>query len=297
MPSIQSEAVRRHWEAAALAMTDPAAGPDNESWGDLTTEPRQVDYLEIEAGGRPAMWAVPHGSRADRVLLCVHGGGFVGGSLYTHRKMFGHLAKAAGARALLTDYRLLPEGGRYPAPADDVLAVYRWLLDQGIAAGHIAFAGDSVGAWLAVTAQLRAREAGLPLPAASMLLSPFVDLAVIGESYEVNRDKDPFFNREVVEGLASGFLAGAADPGDPRANPLHADLSGLGPVYIQAGEDEALADEARLFDEAARKAGVDVRLDIFPGMLHTFQMAAGRAPEADDAISRLAGWVRPRLGL
>jgi epsilon-lactone hydrolase len=297
MASKQSEAVRRHWEAAALAMTDPAAGPDNESWGDLTTEPRQVDYLEIEAGGRPAMWAVPHGSRADRVLLCVHGGGFVGGSLYTHRKMFGHLAKEAGARALLTAYRLLPEGGRYPVPADEVLAAYRWLLDQGIAAGHIAFAGDSVGAWLAVSAQLRAREAGLPLPAASMLLSPFVDLAVTGESYEVNRDKDPFFNREVVEGLASGFLAGAADPGDPRANPLHADLSGLGPVYIQAGEDEALADEARLFDEAARKAGVDVRLDIFPGMLHTFQMAAGRAPEADDAISRLAGWVRPRLGL
>ncbi len=298
MPSIQSEAVRRHWEAARRAMTDPTPdAPDNESWGDLTAEPRGVDYLEIEAGGRPAIWAVPHGSRADRVLLCIHGGGFVGGSLYTHRKMFGHLAKATGARALLTDYRLLPEGGRYPAPADDVLAVYRWLLDQGITAGHIAFVGDSVGSWLAITVQLRAREAGLPLPAASLLMSPCVDLAVTGASYEANRDKDPFFDREVVEGLVSGFLAGAADPSDPRVNPLHADLTGLSPVYSQAGEDEALVDDARLLDEAARKAWVEARLDVFPGMLHTFQMAAGRAPEADDAIRRLAGWVRPRLGL
>lgn len=163
MPSKQSEAVRRHWEAARLAMTRAdGEGPDDESWGDLTAEPRGVDYLETEAGGRPAMWAVPKDSRPDRVLLCLHGGGFVGGSVYTHRKMFGHLAKAAGVRALLTGYRLLPEGGGYPVPVDEGEAVYRWLLGQGIAAEHIAFAGDSVGGWLAVTVQLRARERGLP---------------------------------------------------------------------------------------------------------------------------------------
>ena len=144
---------------------------------------------------------------------------------------------------------------------------------------------------------LRAREEGLPLPAATMLMSPFVDLALTGTSYVSNRDKDPFFDRDLVQGLVSGFLAGAADPSDPRVTPLHADLTGLGPVCIQAGGDETLVDDARLFDEVARKAGVDVRLDVFPGMLHTFQMAAGRAPEADDAIRRLAGWVRPRLGL
>ena len=116
MPSKQSEAVRKHWEAARLAVTRPGAdGPDDESWGDLTAEPREVDYLETEAGGVPAMWAVPKHSRPDRVLLCLHGGGFVSGSVYTHRKMFGHLAKAAGARALLPGYRLLPEGGAYTA--------------------------------------------------------------------------------------------------------------------------------------------------------------------------------------
>jgi len=298
MPSKQSEAVRKHWETARLAMTGELAEderPDNESWGNLTAEPREVDYLETEAGGRPAMWVVPKRVSTDRVLLCLHGGGFVGGSLYTHRKMFGHLAKAVGARGLLVSYRLLHEGS-YPAPADDVLTAYRWLLDQGTAAGHVAFAGDSAGGWLAVTVQLRARELGLPLPAAALLISPWTDLEITGKSYDTNRDKDPFFKKEVVTGLAQGFLDGA-DPRDPLAGPLHADLAGLGPVYIQVGGDEALLDDARGLNERLAKAGVDARIDVFPGMLHTFQMAAGRAPEADDAIRRMADWVRPRLGL
>jgi len=297
MPSKQSEAVRRHWEASRLAMVQPGfEAPDNESWGDLTAEPRAVDYLETEAGGLPAMWAVPKRASTDRVLLCMHGGGFVGGSIYTHRKMFGHLAKATGARALIVSYHLLPEG-MFPVPADDVTVAYRWLLDQGISGSRIAFAGDSVGGWLAVTVQLRAREQGLPLPAAALLISPCVDMETTGESYETNRDCDPFFKKDVVDGLIRNFLGEGTDPRDPRANPLYADLGGLGPVYIQAGGDETLADDAHLLASRARSAGVDVRLDIFPGMLHTFQMAAGRAPEADDAISKMAAWVRPRLGL
>ena len=297
MPSKQSAAVKKRWEDSWLAMTQPGfEAPDDESWGDLTAEPRGVDYLETEAGGLPAMWAVPKGAHTDRVLLCMHGGGFVGGSIYTHRKMYGHLAKAVEARALLVSYHLLPEG-TYPVPAEDVTNAYRWLLDQGMSADRIAFAGDSVGGWLAVTVQLRARVAGLPLPAAALLLSPCVDMAVTGESYEANRDKDPFFKRDVVHGIIGNFLGGHTDLRDPEVNPLFADLTGLGPLYIQAGGDETLADDARLLDEHARKAGVEVRLDVVPGMLHTFQMAAGRAPEADDAIRELARWARPRLGL
>jgi monoterpene epsilon-lactone hydrolase len=297
MPSKQSAAVRRHWEASRLAMVQPGFdAPDDESWGDLTAEPRGVDYLETEAAGLPAMWAVPKRASTDRVLMCIHGGGFLSGSIYTHRKMFGHLAKAAGTRALLVSYRLLPEGV-FPAPEGDVTNAYRWLLDQGIGAGRIAFAGDSVGGWLAVTVQLRARELGLPLPAAALLMSPCVDMETTGKSYETNRDSDPFFKRDVVRGIIRGFLGEGTDARDPQANPLYADLSGLGPLYIQAGGDETLADDARLLYEHAAKAGVDARLDIVPDMLHTFQMAAGRAPEADDAIRELAGWVRPRLGL
>ena len=146
MPSKQSEAVRRRWEAARLAMTQPdVEGPDDESWGDLTAEPREVDYTEVEAGGRPAMWLVPKRARTDRVLLCLHGGGFVGGSIYTHRKMFGHLAKATGARALLTGYRLLPEGGGYPVPVErhaDVPDEVRQAYLASVPAGRMGTPGD-----------------------------------------------------------------------------------------------------------------------------------------------------------
>jgi acetyl esterase/lipase len=250
-PSKQSEAVRRHWETAWLSMTQPGfEGPDDESWGNLTAEPRGVDYLETEAG----------------------------------------------VRALLVSYQLLP-AGVFPVPADDVTNAYRWLLDQGISPGHVAFAGDSVGGWLSIIVQLRARERRLPLPAAALLLSPSIDMETAGESYETNRETDPFFKPDVVRGIIRGFLGEGISLVDPRVNPLYADLGGLSPLYIQAGGDETLADDARLLDEHARKCGVETRLRIYPGMLHTFQMAAGRAPEAGDAIGGLAEWVRPRLGL
>jgi acetyl esterase/lipase len=230
MPSQQSEAVRRRWEASRLAMVQPGAeAPDDESWGDLTAEPREVDYVETEAGGLPAMWAVPKRASTDRVLMCIHGGGFVSGSIYTHRKMFGHLAKAAGVRALLVSYHLLPDGV-FPVPADDVTSAYRWLLDQGVTSERIAFAGDSVGGWLAVIVQLWARAHELPMPAAALLISPSVDLETTGESYETNRDRDPFFKRDVVRGIIRSFLGEGTDARDPQANPLYADLRGLSPA-------------------------------------------------------------------
>jgi uncharacterized protein (TIGR02246 family) len=156
----------------------------------------------------------------------------------------------------------------------------------------IRFVGADVAIVTSKGAVLLAGQ-GLPLPAGAMLLSPAVDMEVNGKSFETNRDKDLFFRRELVR----GFLGEAGDPRDPLVNPLYADLTGLGPIYTQVGGEETLLDDARLLDEHARKAGVGSRLDVFPGMLHTFQMAAGRAPEADDAIRRLADWVRPMLGL
>ena len=262
----------------------------------MTAEPRGVDYIETEAGGVPAMWLVPKGCAEDRVLLCMHGGGFVGGSIYSHRKLFGHLAKAAGVRALVFDYRLTPEH-THPAQVDDAIAAYRWLLEQGIDAGQIAFTGDSSGGGLAITTQLRARELGLPLPAAAMPFSPWFDMELTGASYESNRNKDAFFYKEVVQGLVDMFLGERGNTRDPLANPFYADLSGLSPMYIQVGGEETLLDDSRRFAELAGNAGVDARVEIFPEQQHTFQMAAGRAPEADDAIRKLAEWVRPRLGL
>jgi len=294
MASKQSEAVKRHWATARRTAALPEdERPDSESWGDLTAEPGGVDYVETEAAGLPAMWVTPKGAAEDRVLLCLHGGGFVSGSMYSHRKMFGHLAKAVGARALVFDYHLAPEH-RHPTQVNEAAAVHQWLLEQGVRAEHVAFAGDSAGGGLAITVQLRARQLGLPLPAAAMVFSPWVDMEVVGESYETNRDRDAFFSTDVVRALVDLF---ADDPRDPLANALYGDVTGLGPIYIQTGGDEVLLDDATALEAHARKAGVEVRLDVYPEMQHTFQMAAGRAPEADDAIRRMGDWGRPRLGL
>ncbi|MEV6005181.1 alpha/beta hydrolase [Streptomyces sp. NPDC051976] len=295
MASTQSGAVAnlyRQWRADP-APDDPIF--DNRQWDVLTAEPGAVDYLETDADGSTVLWAVPHGCAADRVLLCVHGGGFIGGSVHTHRKMFGHLAKAAGTRALLVSYPLLPQGV-HPAPVDQVAASYRWLLGQGVEAGHVAFVGDSAGGGLAVTAQLRAREWGLPLPAAALLISAWVDMEVTGATMRSNSSAEALFTQQGVRELAQGFLGGA-DPRDPLASPLHADLTGFGPLHLQVGGAEVLLDDSRRLAEHAEKAGVEVLLDVFPEQQHTFQMMAGRAPEADDAIGRFAAWVRPLLGL
>ena len=298
MASKESQRVNRYWETVQQSVLAPQ--PDNlvtnAQWDVLTGEPGGVDYLEIEADGVPALWTVPHGTGEDGpALLCFHGGGYVGGSMFTHRKMFAHLAKAIGARALVIDYTLLPQGGTFPRPVAEGVTAYRWLLDQGIPAERIAFAGDSAGGGLAMTVQLRARSEGLPLPAAAMLLSPWNDLEGVGESLDYNKGKDAIFSKQWIADMAAAFLDGH-DPRDPKTMPLHADLSGFGPIYIHVGDHELLLDDSRALAKHAQEAGVDVQLDEFPGQQHTFQMAAGLAPEADDAINRFAAWARPKLG-
>jgi epsilon-lactone hydrolase len=300
MASTQSQAVRDHWRAMTETVrAHPDQTPEEvrdrveKAWPALTAEPGGVDYLEVEVAGLPALWAIPKGAAEDRVILSVHGGGGGSGSIYTHRKLFAHLAKATGARALLTEYHLHRP---YPAPLDDTTAAYQWLLRQEPRARHIAVAGDSFGGGLAISAMLRARDLGLPTAAALMLMSPWVDMTVSNETFQANHDTEAFFYQEVVQMLASAYLAGA-DPKDPLASPLYADLTGLPPTYIQVGGDETLLGESLQLEQNARKAGVHVQLDVFPGQLHTFQMAAGYAPEADDAIRKLATWARPKLGL
>jgi epsilon-lactone hydrolase len=267
-----------------------------EEWGEATAEPGGVDYVEVDADGVPAMWVAPKGAAEDRVVLGLHGGGFVTGSMYTHRKLFGHLARAIGARALVPDYRRAPEHA-HPAALEDALAAYRWLLDQGIEASRIVFAGDSAGGGLVVTTMLLARERGLPLPAGGMPLSPWFDHEQTGRSWDDNDSKDVLLSRELSQRLTDMLLGGSGDPHDPLVSPLYAELAGLPPLYIQASPDEGIVDDSRSFAERAQQAGVDVRLDLFPGQQHTFQIGAGRSPEADDAIRRLAEWARPKLGL
>ncbi len=266
-------------------------------WGDVTADPRGVDYIEVEAAGLPAMWVLPKGCVKDRALLCSHGGGYVVGSIYTHRKLFGHIAKAVGCRALIVDYRLAPENP-HPAPVNDMVSAYRWLLEhEGLRPEHIAFTGDSAGGALALTTIAAAREQGLPLPAATMPLSPWAAADTSGETYETNKDRDALVTRDTTTGLGNLFIGEGGDIHDPLANPLYTNYTGYPPIYIQAGEAEALLDDSRRIARKAKEAGVDVRFDIFPDMQHVFEFLAGNAPEADEAIGRMAAWVRPKLGM
>jgi monoterpene epsilon-lactone hydrolase len=258
-----------------------------ESWGDVTTEPPGVGYREVDAGGVAALWAEPRDARDSKAIVYYHGGGYVGGSLATHRKLAGHLSRATGMRTLLVHYRLAPEF-TYPAQNEDALTAYRWAVDLGL---ETVLAGDSVGGYLCIAVALRAATK----PTAMLLMSPSTDPELTGETYRTNAARDRFFTREMVSGLMKTWLAHGEDPADPEINPLRADLSGLPPTFVQVGGDETLLDDSRMFADRARAAGVDVRLDVFDGQLHTFQMAAGNLPVADDAIGRFAAWLRPRF--
>lgn len=267
-----------------------------EHWGDVTGEPGGIDYAEIDASGIKSMWVKPKNSNKDKVILCLHGGGYSGGSMYSHRKLFGHIAKAVGCSALIVHYRRTPES-IHPGPVNDCVTTYEWLLDQGYKPENIAITGDSAGGALAITTMLAARDKGLPLPAASMPISPWVDMEALGETLDTNAHKDCFVKRFLVEHMVDVFLGESGSKKDPLANPLYADLSGLPPLFIQVGGDEALLDDSRRIVKLAKYAGVDVRFQIYPEMQHVFHFLVGNAPEGDQAVQDMADWVRPKLGL
>ena len=257
---------------------------------DSTAEPTGVMYEDVVAGGLPAQWVTPDDAATNGVLLYFHGGGYCFCSVRSHGRLAGHLAKAAGRRALIVDYRLAPEDP-HPAALTDALAAYRWLLERGIEPGDIVVAGDSAGGGLAVALLLKARDEGLPLPAAGVLMSPWVDLAMTADSVRTRVDLDVRQDPACTRWCADRFLAGQ-DPRDPYASPLYANLAGLPPLYIQAGDWDILVDDSVRLADAARSAGVEVRLDVFPEMLHAHQIWAGNMPEADDAVARIGDFVR-----
>lgn len=294
------EAMYRSWMGTVHANPDmslEAIRDMFEHWGDVTGEPTGVDYVLEQVGELEAMWVKPKKARADKVLLCAHGGGYVLGSMYTHRKLFGHFASQIGCTALIIDYRRAPENA-HPGPVNDMVAAYRWLLESGTVSGpqDVMFIGDSAGGGLAIAMQLRARELALPLPSGSLTMAPYLDMEASGDSYDRNVDVDAIGSREGNLQFIGIFL-GTSSARDPLANPLHADLKGLAPVLLQVGNHDVLEDDSVRFAERAKAAGVDVTLEVEAGMPHVYHFLAGRHPVADAAIARAAAWARPRLGI
>jgi acetyl esterase/lipase len=222
--------------------------------------------------------------------MAIHGGGFVSGSVMTHQRMFSHLACASRVSTFAVEYGLVPENV-FPSQLHTVVTAYQWLINRG--ATRVAVVGDSCGATLALGLALLARDSGLEPPASLLLMSAWTDLEATGASYDTG--SDPFFTRELVQALGAGYLGGGADPHDPLAAPLYADVHGLPPTYLQVGAEESLLDDSRRLATRMQNANVDVVLDEFAGQLHTFQMAAGRTVVANDAIERAGSWLRSTL--
>lgn len=300
-PSTTSEQARAIHRDLAVQRREAASGPPAvlslaeqramaERVADSTTEPSGVTYDDVDAGGVPAQWVTPDGAVTGRVLLYFHGGGYGFCSVRSHRKLVGHLARAGGCRALSVDYRLAPEHP-HPAALADALTAYRWVLEQGTEPGQIVVAGDSAGGGIAVALLLKARDEGLPLPGAGVLLSPWVDLAMTGDSLVSRAPMDVRQDPTGTRWCAGQFLVGQ-DPCDPFASPLYGDLTGLPPLYIQAGDWDILVDDSHRLADKARRARVEVRLEVFPEMLHAFQIWAGNLPEADEAVARIGEYLR-----
>lgn len=267
-----------------------------EHWGDVTREPGGVDYVEDDLGSFRALWARPKEGSRGHILLCLHGGGYVLGSMYSHRKLYGHFAKAVGCDALIVDYRRAPEHP-HPGPVEDAVAAYRWLLDRGLDPSCIVFVGDSAGGALVLSAMLRARDCDMPLPAAGMAMAPYLDTEAKGESYTTNAQRDRLGSREATLQFIDLLLGPDGDRRDPTVNPLHADLKGLPPLLIQVGGDDVLLDDSRAFTAKARATGVETTLEIDPDEQHVFQFMAGHAPAADAAIARASQWIRRKLDI
>lgn len=262
-----------------------------DEWGHPTTEPEDVTYAQETVGGVPGIWVRPAYADDQQVLLFTHGGGFAVGSASSHRKLAGHVAKALGVVALVLDYRLAPEHP-HPAAIEDAVSAFDALTERGIAPENITTIGDSAGGNLAVATVLALKQQGKPLPGRVIAFSPWLDMENKGETLKTNDATDALINEPLLEGMIAGVLGETTSPTAPLANPLYADFTGFPRLYLNAGGDESLLDNATRLADLAEAAGVDVTLSVVEGQQHVFPVNAGRTSAADEEIARIAAWYR-----
>jgi len=255
----------------------------------LSKVPSGTLSARIDMSGVPALRLHTAATEPDRAVLLLHGGGYVLGGPASHGALAAQIGHAAAAEAYLPDYRLAPENP-YPAALDDALAAYRWLLQQ-YPPDRLAIAGDSAGGNLTLAAAIAIRDAGLPLPAALVLISPWVDLGLGGETIRSRARRDPMLRASWLSICAKRY-AGDIAPEDPRVSPLYGELRGLPPMLIHVGSEEILLSDAERLAQRAEAAAVKVSLHRFPGMWHDFQLSAGLLTDADASIAEIGEFVR-----
>jgi epsilon-lactone hydrolase len=253
-----------------------------------------VKIEKASAGGVPAEWTWTPSDARDAALLYVHGGGYVIGSLDSHRHMVAEAGRAAGCWTLALDYRLAPEYP-FPAPVEDTLAAYRHLLDRGIKPGRIALGGDSAGGGLVVAAMVAIRDAGLPQPGCGWCISPWVDMEAAGETMTSRAAADPTVQKEGILEMAGLYMA-AVDPRSPLASPIYADLTGLTPLLIQVGACETLLDDALRLAKVAGAADVRVDLQVWPEMIHVWHLYHPELNAGLQALREGGAFIRAHTG-
>ncbi|MHA1194339.1 MAG: alpha/beta hydrolase [Promethearchaeota archaeon] len=265
-----------------------------EQLASLVKLPKDVNLEHIDINGMAAVWISSPGFDSDKVVLYFHGGGYIEGSLNSHQDLAMRIGRAAKARVLLIDYRLAPEDP-FPAAVEDAVKSYKWLIEnQKIVPNKIVIAGDSAGGGLTLVTLIKLRDDNINLPAAGVCLSPWTDVALTSESLIRNGKVDPFLKFYDIAFMADLYV-GDNDPKNPYISPLYADLHDLPPILIQVGTAEIIEDDSVRFAEKAKKAGVDVKLEVFDDMIHVFQAFADWAPEGQDGIDKIGTYIQEKM--
>jgi acetyl esterase/lipase len=261
------------------------------AFGSTLPAPKGPAYRPETIGGVAGEWA--EGAAPPKgTMLYLHGGGYMACSPQTHRAITGSFANR-GLKVFTPDYRLAPEHP-FPAAVDDALAVYKAMLAGGVAPANLVVAGDSAGGGLALALLLAAKDAGLPMPAAAMVFSPWTDLAITGGTITTNLKRDSMLAGNTMADGAGMYLNGA-DAKNPLASPLYGELSGLPPLLIHVGEAEILRDDAVRFADRAEQAGVPVDLSVWPNMPHVWHLFQSLLPEARLALDQAAAFAKARI--
>lgn len=283
-PLFQRQLAARPREAADLE----AAREVLDTMGARMRPPRGTRLLDQHVAGVPCEMIIPPTADDTTCIVYLHGGGYLLGSRRSHRGLAAHLANAAGARAVLVEYRLAPEHP-FPAALDDAVAVYRELLET-FDHRSMVISGDSAGGGLALAVGLRLRDEGAPLPAGIAVISPWADLEGTGASLVTNAESEIMLDPGRITEVAGLYHPGTpAD--DPYVSPLHGDFPGLPPLLIQVGGDEILLSDSERVAARARASGVEVAVRVWPGMWHVWHMFAPWMPDARRAVNEYARWV------
>jgi acetyl esterase/lipase len=255
--------------------------------------PDGIQWERVNADGVPSEWISPPNAPQDSVLLFLHGGGGVLGLGNFDRWMVGHIALSCGLRVLLPNYQLAPEHP-FPSGLNDCVTAYRWLLAKGYLAQRIVVAGDSIGGMLTISVLLALRHTNQPLPGAAVCMSPNTDPTCRGKTMRTNAWKDAILSPKFARTMMRLYV-NDHDLNDPLIAPLHADLSGLPPILIQAGADEILLDDSVRFSDCAKAAGTNVMLEVWPHMWHVWQACVPALPEANQAIDHISKFVQSHI--